>query len=378
MKIAFQGCFRDPSKPYSSVWDCESNFLKALSRLDRSNEYLLFNYGLKNHAALAGRLANPGGPNFSTFVPPLSRRLIELAESAGLDPRGALLGRRGVDFLHIYEQIHAAPPRFPTIVTFLDAIAVLHPEWSAPELVAAIETNAKRAAHVIAASPWTKRQVLRLYGLPDERVSVVDFGIDHDRFRRLPPERTAPVREKFRLPRRYLFCIGPFTPRKNLEYALDAFPRWKAKHPDLALVLAGSPSPLREGFERKARERGLRDVLFVGELTHEELAAMYNMAGVFLYPSPFVGLPLLEAMACGCPVAAADTEAMPDMAGRAAAFFSLEDPDDLVAKVDRILEDEESRRRLVELGLAWAAEFTWERAARQTLEVYARFHRSLS
>lgn len=371
MRIAFQGCFHDPAQPYSPIWACEEDFLKALAGIDGRNSYLLFNHGWSDPAGLARRLADPRAPNFSVHVARLPQRLVRLAEgSLGLDLRGLLLRRLGAQALHIYEHIYPAPPRFPTIVTFHNMYPELHPQWASPGIRSVMRYNAGRAAHILATSESTKRDIVRLYGTPAERISVVPYGINHGLFRPLPPERLEPVRRKLALPERYLLCVGPVTPRKNIAYAVEGLRRMGREH-SLGLVLVGGRTPLRDELEAGARQDGL-PLLLAGEVTHEELAALYNMASLFVYPSPWFGVPILEAMACGCPVATSRNDWTLEAAGDAALFLELEDPGDLARKAAEVLEEPERRRALAEKGLAAARRFTWEEAARRTIEVYER------
>ncbi|HZB23613.1 MAG TPA: glycosyltransferase family 1 protein [Gaiellaceae bacterium] len=202
----------------------------------------------------------------------------------------------------------------------------------------------RRAAKVIAISERTKRDVVELYGVPDEKVVVTPLGVD-PAFR---PNGAADGR--------YALFVGAVQDRKDPIAALDA-----ARAAGLPLVVAGPEKD--EALAAELRRRGA-DVR--GYVAKEELARLYREAAVLVLPSRYegFGLPVVEAMASGTPVVAAPDDALREVAGDAALFASR---DELGGAVQRALVD---RERLVAAGLERARAFTWEETARRTLEVY--------
>ena len=209
---------------------------------------------------------------------------------------------------------------------------------------AVVPRAVRRAAKVIAISERTKRDVIDLYGIPEDKVVVTPLGVDPS-FR--PGEGTNG---------RYALFVGAVQERKDPLAALEA-----ARAADLPLVVAGPEKDAALAAELRRRGADVR-----GYVTKEELASLYRGAAVLVLPSRYegFGLPVVEAMASGTPVVAAPDDALREVAGDAALFAG---PGELGEAVRRALDD---RDRLVAAGLERARAFTWEETARRTLEVY--------
>ncbi len=230
----------------------------------------------------------------------------------------------------------------------------------------------RRAAAIVAPSQATKHELVRHLDIPEERITVVYAGVDHDVFR--------PVEQRV-LPEPYVLVVGSEHPRKNLATLFRAFAHLKAgaRFADLKLVKVGPPgsgeAPFRAQTVRAARDAGVEDdVVFVDRLQGDELAACYSGAECFVLPSLYegFGLPPVEAMACGCPVIVSNVTSLPEVAGGAALLVDPHDERALADAMEAVLTDRELRAVLRERGLARAAEFSWVRAARETLAVYDR------
>ena len=230
----------------------------------------------------------------------------------------------------------------------------------------------RRAAAIVAPSQATKRDLVRHLHIPEERITVVYAGVDHDVFR--------PVEQRV-LAEPYVLVVGSEHPRKNLATLFRSFAYLKdgARFADLKLVKVGSPgsgeAPFRTQTVRAARDAGVEDdVVFVERLERDQLAAWYSGAECFVLPSLYegFGLPPVEAMACGCPVIVSNVTSLPEVAGGAALLVDPHDERALADAMEAVLTDRELRADLRERGLARTAEFSWVRAARETLAVYDR------
>lgn len=235
----------------------------------------------------------------------------------------------------------------------------------------------KKAARVIAISETTKRDLIQHLGIPEEDISVVYLGIDHKVF--------SPV-ERRHVDYPYILFVGSEQPRKNFIGLLKAFKMLKSRHgfKDLKVVKVGMAGG-READFRKTTLQAIqelelsRDVILTDFVPLEDLPAYYSGAECFILPSLYegFGLPPLEAMACGCPVIVSDIAALPEVTGDAAI---LVDPHDTKAMADAlylVLKDERLRKDLAAKGVHWARQFTWERTARETLQVYESVEGSL-
>jgi glycosyltransferase involved in cell wall biosynthesis len=216
----------------------------------------------------------------------------------------------------------------------------------------AYDGAARDADLVITISEHARRGIVEHVGVPAERIEVIGLGVDHERF---APD--GPRREDLG---DYVLYPANMWPHKNHERLLDA---WRRVDPSLTLVLTG------QAFGRAVDQQG---VVHLGHVAADELAALYRGALAVVFPSLFegFGVPVLEAMACGTPVATSDRGALAEVASDAALRFDPEDPEGIAAAVERVCEDGALRARLGAAGLERAAGFRWRRAAERHVEAY--------
>jgi glycosyltransferase involved in cell wall biosynthesis len=267
----------------------------------------------------------------------------------------------------------------PTVLTVHDLIFRLLPGQHKPlnrwYLNLSMPLFCRRATHIIAISEQTRRDVMSAYGVPAEKISVIYEAAD-PRFRPEAPQAITAARARYRLPERYLLCVGTIEPRKNLTRLLTAFESLHAEGLTDALVLAGRRGWLTGEFDAALEGSPSKQaVIFPGFVADEDLPAVYAGAQALTMPSLYegFGLPVLEAMACGTPVACSNSSSLPEIAGDAALFFDPTQAEDIAAALRRIVRDPELRNALRDAGLRQAGRFSWERAALETLAVYRRF-----
>jgi glycosyltransferase involved in cell wall biosynthesis len=253
----------------------------------------------------------------------------------------------------------AAPGRL--VVTVHDLSFEHRAEWMATRDRAIFRTLVPRAARradaVLTVSEWTRKELLEYYGVPAERVIVTPNGVDPAFVPEGPRRDGAP----------YLLFVGAIQPRKDPLTAVSAL---GLLDPDLRLLLAGPEKQGGRELREAVRRLGLSGrVELLGHVDTSALASLYRGAACLVFPSRFegFGLPVIESMACGTPVVAARTSAIPEVAGDAAVLVEPGDPEALAAGVERALAEQE---QLIARGLERARSFSWERAARRTLAVY--------
>ncbi len=228
-----------------------------------------------------------------------------------------------------------------------------------------------KADHIIAVSENTRNDLVRCLGIPERKITVVYNGVDREVFKRngaAPP------------PFPYVLYVGSERPRKNLRNLLAAFAALKKSGAFrmLKLVKVGSPGrsdAFRSDTMEAIRALGLEnEVIFLGEVSDHELAECYASASALVYPSLYegFGLPVVEAMSCGCPVITSNVSSLPEGAGDAALLVDPHDVADLHKAMERLLTNEGLRRDLIGKGLERSALFSWTRAAETTEEVYSR------
>jgi glycosyltransferase involved in cell wall biosynthesis len=236
-----------------------------------------------------------------------------------------------------------------------------------------VPAAARRSDRVIVDSQSTRSDLLDLVGLSAELIDVVPLGLGASQ--RAEPMPEGDVRERLDLgQRRVLLSLSAKRPHKNLLALIDALALIPAERRPL-LVLPGYPT----WHERELRERAMScgvvaDVRFPGWLSEREIEGLWALAEVFVFPSLYegFGLPVLEAMARGVPVACSNASSLPEVAGDAALLFDPHDERQIADALSRLIDDRELRERLRQLGRSRAKQFSWERAARLTLDSYAR------
>ncbi len=264
------------------------------------------------------------------------------------------------------------------VVTVHDLIGMIYPEnlglvsrfyWGTwlPLVVS-------RADKIIADSFNTKRDLVRLLSVSEEKIRVVHLAADP----KFCPVRDTlalhQVKKRFNLHHPFVLYVGTVEPRKNLTRVMEAWARLrrtlKAPH---QLVITGFQAWAYAQVRDLIGRLGIsRDVVFTGYVRDEELPLLYNASDLFVFPSLYegFGMPVLEAMACGVPVLTAGTSSIPEVAGDAAVMIDPADVDAMAGAMREILEDGARRQRLAQAGLAQAARFSWEKTARETLEIY--------
>ncbi|MBA3319379.1 MAG: glycosyltransferase family 4 protein [Gemmatimonadales bacterium] len=234
---------------------------------------------------------------------------------------------------------------------------------------------ASRAAAIIAVSEITRQHVMQYLPVSPDRVATVYSGVD-DVFRRpLDETRARHVRARYSLPERFLLYAGAIYPPKNFTRLVRAYARVGPER-GIPLVVAGGENRfLSEGEVREPEALGISDwVRRPGWVEQEDLATVYALADALLLPSLFesCGLPVLEAMAAGCPVVTADRYGTKELAERAAVLVDPESIDSIAAGIRAALDDPVLRAQLIVAGRERSKAFTWKRCARQTLDVLER------
>jgi len=267
--------------------------------------------------------------------------------------------------------------RVPSLLTVHDLSFLHYPRTFTPALVnylnRVVPRSIRRATHILADSEATKNDLVELWQVAPQKVTVLYSGVDR-RFRPITHKRQLrPVRQKYGLGQGpYLLSVSTIQPRKNYQMLIRAFKpvagRWPHK-----LVIAGGKGWLYDEVLAEVERQGLAGrVHFAGFVADEDLPALYSDADLFLFPSLYegFGLPVLEAMACGVPVITSAASSLPEVAGQAARQLPPEDEAAWSEAIDTLLQDREERAHLVAAGFLQARRFAWEKSARQLRQVY--------
>jgi glycosyltransferase involved in cell wall biosynthesis len=256
------------------------------------------------------------------------------------------------------------------VLTLHDAASLDHPEWFERKFAlwynALLPRLVRKVRAIITVSRFSKERIVRLTGVDAERVHVVSNGVE-PRFRPVDPKTVQQVRTKFELNGPYILFVGSLEPRKNLKILLEA---WSLGSFDGAtLEVVGASGHLYPKLQLGPIPEGVR---LLGRVEDEALPALYSGAAGFVYPSVYegFGLPPLEAMACGCPLAVSDIPVHREVCGSRAIYFDPFSPEALSSNLELLLRlDAASRASYIEEGLEHAARYSWESAAKDTWHI---------
>jgi glycosyltransferase involved in cell wall biosynthesis len=274
-----------------------------------------------------------------------------------------------------------------SVVTVHDVSFLRHPEWftlrDRAVLNAGVRGTVKRAARVLVPSGHARDELCALLGVAPQRVLVTPEGVDRRFTAASGAANGAPASaadtevflRRLGLRRPYVLALGNLQPRKNLERLVDAWALLVREGADAGhrLVVAGGFQGRRDDAPAHAIAAGIGDrVVFPGSIRQDDLPALYANADLFVFPSLYegFGLPVLEAMACGAPVACSRTTSLPEVAGGAAALFDPEDPRDIAAVLGALIADPELRADLRARGRRRAGAATWRACAELTAAAY--------
>jgi glycosyltransferase involved in cell wall biosynthesis len=288
--------------------------------------------------------------------------------------------RDRLDLFHATHYVIPPLARARAVVTIHDIIHVLYPQFlpNRAALVYArvmIRRALKRADRILTVSYNSKRDLVDYFGIPPARIEVVYNGVA-DRFR---PEAAHADRDrvagKYGLPRPYLLFLGGEKPHKNVRNVLRAFAEARReKALPHALVLAGPMPKNRSRVEALISALDLdQRVVRPGVVPEEDLPGLFAGADAFIYPTLYegFGLPVIEAMACGVPVLTSSTSALQEIAGGYAYLVDPMDVDAIAHGIVDLATDPKRRQEFAELGKRRARDFSWDRAAEETLRIYA-------
>jgi glycosyltransferase involved in cell wall biosynthesis len=273
-----------------------------------------------------------------------------------------------------YPIVPYAAPR-PSVLTIHDIIPIRCPQYfSLRQRILyriSLSLALRSATLVICPSEATCADLKAVVEINDSRLHVVPHAVSES-FRPCEKDEVARIQAAYGLPEQYLLYVGSNKPHKNLTALIDAYGRVQAAPP---LVVAGSEDPRYMQARRKIEALGLKGRVFVaGAIKESDLPALYCGARAFVFPSLYegFGLPPLEAMACGTPVACSSISSLRETVGDSALLFDAEDPASIAAAIERLINDERLRMELQERGFRRATEMSWDSTARKTLDLYKR------
>ncbi|HEY2115316.1 MAG TPA: glycosyltransferase family 1 protein, partial [Candidatus Angelobacter sp.] len=293
---------------------------------------------------------------------------------------GLSAARSGADVIFVPTAATLPVGPVPAVCTIHDVTPITMPSHS--KKVSAMQRLvmkgcARFSRAIITSSECSKKDIVALLGVPEEKVRVVHDGCDHVLFNAMPadPPAMAASHLRFGMDKPYVLHHGTIQPRKNLKRLIEAFRLMLARNRslDLDLVLAGQMGWASEEIIDTARNSGGNrgKVILAGVVSEADLILLIKGAALAVVPSLYEGfsLPMIESMACGTPTIASRTSCLPEISGNVLAYFDPLSIDDMATCMQSALADSQMRERLREKGMERASKFTWERCAQETLDV---------
>lgn len=282
--------------------------------------------------------------------------------------------RERVDVVHSMAFVTPVLNPCTAVVTVYDLSFMIYPQAFPLAQRLYLQTQTRRsvraARHVCTISESGRQDVHHYFGVPLDKISVIYPGVEAE-FQPLPAAQIAAFRAAKGLPETFLLHVGTLQPRKNIPILLEALAQ--TGRPDLHLVLVGGKGWLYDEIFARVQALGLsQQVRFEGYVPDEELPLWYNTAVVLTFPSVYegFGLPIVQALACGTPVIAADASAMPETVGEAGWLFPPQDASALAERIITACDDSAQRAEKRAQGLVQAQRFSWRTAGQRTAEIY--------
>ena len=346
--------------------------VSSLLELDKSNNYLLYAFSSKSKQDVFKSERAQFRPH--KWQPQLLKTYFLLLRLLNLSADSFT---KEADIVHSTDFVLPVSKSKPSIITIHDLAFRHFPTFytwkNRTYMNSMAKFSAKRADKIIAVSQATKNDIIHFLNVDEKKIIIIPEGVD-ELFKPSSEQKIKTVKKEYGLPDEYIVTLGTLQPRKNLEALIDAFARLrKDKAIPHKLVVVGEEGWNNERLLTKLDRLDIaEDIVITGFIEDNQLPSLYSGATALVYPSLYegFGLPVLEAMACGVPVACSNTSSLPEVAGEAALLFDPTDVDQIYSSMQELLSDDRLRNNLSEAGIKRARHFTWEKTAKQTLSLY--------
>lgn len=259
------------------------------------------------------------------------------------------------------------------IITVHDIVAFLFPEGHNKKAVWAerltLKRAVKKASHILTVSRNTKLDLMKVFNIPEDKILIAPCAASKIFKPVTGGDQIHKVRAKYNLPKKFILAVGTLSPRKNFTRLIKAYARVVPKHDDTHLVIVG-PEGWNYGDLLKFKESD--KVHFIGYVDGDDIATLYSLAKIFVFPSLYegFGMPPLEAMASGCPVITSNVSSLPEVVGNAAMLIDPYSVEEISTAIDVILSNHYMALDMKEKGIERAKKFSWSDSAGKILEVF--------
>jgi glycosyltransferase involved in cell wall biosynthesis len=352
------------------------NLIKQLQKIDQENHYFIL-MTTKNLDSLDLRSSTFHKLVVSEALQEKIFRKLRFSVQSFQETINKKIEKLGLDILHFpFQIIQPMGLNVRKILTFNDMQHEYWPEFFSPEDLEArrltFRPSAEAATQIISISEFSKKTLVEKYKISPDKIKVIYETYDEELYNN-PRAKTLSY-----LPKPYFYYPAATWPHKNHIRLIEAFEKFARKNADFNLVLSGASMQNNDEVLKRINELGLKDKVFVlGYLDYDELPLIYRGAFALVFPSLFegFGIPLLEAFASSCPVICSNTTSLPEVAGNAALYFDPLNADDIAKKMQRLVDNPNLRKILIKQGSRRLHNFSQEKMARETLQVYEQVAR---
>ncbi len=339
------------------------NLVENLLQIDKQNQYKLF------FSSLRQKFPGLNQANYQLKQTKLPPTLLDILwNQFHIIPIETFIGQ--LDIFHCSDWTQPPTQKTPTVTTIHDLSFLRWPESAHPKVLKAqkrrLKWVKKEADHIVAVSKATKKEIIDLLDIPENKVTVIYEGLPED-VKEFPSYelRVASLKEKYNIGDKYIMAMGSQAPRKNIKRLIKSYELLvkNYKFEKFNLVIAG---------KYKTREQLPSGVITTGFLNREELLHIFSQALALIYPSIYegFGIPILEAFALDVPVVTSNCSSMVEIADNAALLVEPKSVKSITAGIRKVLIDQKKRKELISKGRQRLKDFSWRKTAQQTLEVY--------
>ncbi len=364
---------------YSGVSEFSHNLIKEILKLDKKNKYKLFYNSSRNLSSRLPKFEQSNSKIIKTKYPNKIFNNI-MQKILGWPKLDRLLD---VDLFFLPNWgFFATSNKCKRVVVIHDLSSVLFPRYFSIKRriwhqLINLEKNISNFDKIIAVSENTKKDIVELFKVPENKIKVIYSGLD-GKYRTLLENDVELIetKNKYNLPDKFIFFLGTLEPRKNVDGLIKAYNIFRDNNKDLdnyKLIIAGGRGwKYRHIFKELEKSVYKNDIDFIGYVDDSDKIALYNLADVFVFPTFYegFGFPPLEAMACGTPTITSFSSSLPEVVGEAALMIDPHNPGEIAEAIEHILVDDWLKRDLTSKGLARAKRFNWETTAKKYLNVF--------
>jgi glycosyltransferase involved in cell wall biosynthesis len=357
------------------------DLVASLQRVDSENDYRL----ICNESYLESfQLANPHfKPLACSYCKPSLRWYLRAAirHLTPVDILRPFVNRLEADLIHHpFSILQPIDHRLPSVLSFMDMLHEIFPEYfSSRDLKARgrlYRRSAEHATRIIAISEHVKYSLVERYAIPSEKIDVVHIGYGPQYQEVVDRCQLESARQRYGLHKPFIYYPAATWPHKNHKRLLAALKLLKDSYRfDGQLVLSGIAMQANNEVLQEIRRLGLQDdIIVLGYLPRVDLPSLYNLARFMVFPSLYegFGIPLVEAMACGCPIACSNVASIPEVVGDCALTFDPESVEDMAQRIWSLWSNDNLRQELIAKGTERVPRFSLDNMARQTLDVYRK------